>query len=119
MKHILSFIIIPLLLCGTLLGSSKDQDFKGSITEVWSACSKAAAEKFSLTFSDPTSHILTFSTGYSLRSQGMNASVTLKEVGNNTVRVTVTPQKTKEKWSLGAGGSIADKYFKAVSENLK
>lgn len=107
-----------ILLCGTALAGSKEQEFKGSINDVWSACSKAAAEKFSLTFSDSTAHILTFATGKSMRSQGMNASVTLKETKEGKVLVTVTPQKTKEVWSLDAGGSIAKKFFKGVAENL-
>jgi hypothetical protein len=45
----------------------------------------------------------------------MNASVTLKE----KITVSVTPQKTKELFSMGAGGSVAKKFFKAVGENLK
>jgi hypothetical protein len=107
-----------MLLAGNLLASLKTQEFKGTMDQVWSACIRAAADKFSLTFSDKASGVLTFATGTSLRSNGMNASVSLKATDEGKIEVSVTPQKTKQMFAWGAGGSIAQKYFKAIEENL-
>src|SRR5262249_1655716 len=104
--------IALILMASTLSAANKTEEFKGSMDQVWTACVRAASEKFSLKYTDKESRVLTFASGMGMRSWGMDASVRLRETDEGKIEVSVTPQKTKEVWSMGAGGSVAKKYFK-------
>jgi hypothetical protein len=43
----------------------------------------------------------------------------VKELAENRTKVTLNRQKKRQLFAFGAGGRIADKYYKAVSEILK
>lgn len=112
--------LTTILFCCThpLRAGEKSQEFKGTMDQVWTACIRAAGEKFTLLFSDRSSGILTFQTGHSIRSNGFNVSANLKETDEKKIEVSISTQKNNQLWAFGAGGSIAKKYFKAVQENL-
>jgi hypothetical protein len=113
--------IVILLLSSIAFGADKgkEQVFPFPQQAVWQACIKAASQEFTLDYSDKESGILSFSTGISLTSNGFKNSVALKELPSGGVKVTLNTQKKGQVFAWGAGGRIAEKYFKAVEKILQ
>jgi hypothetical protein len=101
-----------------LAGESKSKTFHESIEKTWTACVRAAGEKFTIIHTDKESWILTFSTGTSLTSSGFTCGVNLVKVDDQSTQVILNPQKNKQLFAWGAGGRISEKFFRAVEEYL-
>ena len=55
----------------------------------------------------------------SLTSNGFRGAVTISETDEDEILVKLNTQKKGQLFAWGAGGRIADKFFKALDENLK
>jgi hypothetical protein len=111
-------LLVLLYLVPPLAAESKSQTFQEPIEKTWTACVRAAGEKFTLIHTEKESWILTFSTGISLTSNGFTCSVNLIKIGDKSTQVKLNTQKNKQLFAWGAGGRISKKFFKAVEEYL-
>jgi len=119
------------LTCGLLLvvlsvtaGIAKDKDDKTrtydvSFEKVWEAVVASANENFVIEHSDKESGILNFHSGISMASNGFRCGVVVKKTDDGKVRVQLNTQKKAQLFAWGAGGRIADKFFKGVENYLK
>jgi len=112
------FVFLATSTAVVALGGEKERVFDGTYDAVWDACVRAANQEFTLEHSEKQSGVLSFRTGASLTSWGFRVGVIVTEIDENRIRVTLNPQKTQFQFAWGAGGRIADKYFKAVRMNL-
>ncbi len=114
----LAFFFALLLLAAPLSASPKRAIFTGSADEVFDAAVKAAQRHWSVRFSDRKTGMLTFTTGMSLTSNGMECSAVIKPLDNRSVEVTLTPHKKAQVFAWDVGKRIADKFFAAIAEEL-
>lgn len=61
---------------------------------------------------------LSFTTGTSARTWGMDCSVLIERVTDAEARVTVRTQKKHQLYAWNVGESIAKKYFDAIQDEL-
>jgi len=98
---------------------SKERVYNADFEKVWTACVQAANENFVMEHSEKESGILNFHSGTSLTSNGFRVGVTVIKLDDGRTKVVLNPQKKGQLFAWGAGGRIADKYFKAVNSKLE
>lgn len=116
-------LVLPVLLlcvCQIVWASAREQDYTASKQAVFNAAVKVIQKDWNITFMDRESGIISFKTGTSLRSNGMECQVSVIEVSASQTKLRVGAQKTGGQLvAWGAGGSIASKVFKGVEDELK
>lgn len=121
MRQLICALII-VLACTPVLGKDKDdkaRTFDAPIEKVWEAVVASANENFVIEHSDKDSGILNFHSGISMTSNGFRCGVVVKKNDDGKVRVQLNTQKKAQLFAWGAGGRIADKFFKGVENYLK
>lgn len=108
-----------LALCIPALASPKKHDFKGTMDQVFDAALVSAQKNWTVEFADRKAHMLTFHSGVSLTSNGMECSASFRDVKPGTVEVILHTQKKMQVYAWGVGGRIADKFFKAIDQQLE
>jgi PEGA domain len=115
-------LVLPVLLlcmCQIVWASAKEQDYTASKQAVFNAAVKVIQKDWNITFMDRESGIISFKTGTSVRSYGMECQVSVIEVSASQTKLRVGAQKTGGQLvAWGAGGSIASKVFKGVEDEL-
>ncbi|HWX39596.1 MAG TPA: hypothetical protein VN345_00475 [Blastocatellia bacterium] len=96
----------------------KERVYNAGFDVVWPACVRAANENFVLEHTEKESGVLSFHTGMSLTSNGFFVGVSVIKLDETHTKVVLNPQKKRQLVAWGAGGRIADKYFKGVEKNL-
>ena len=111
-------VMVP---CLVMAQEKKDREriYTEDFDRVWTACVQAANENFAIEHSEKESGILNFHSGKSLTSNGFRVGVTVIKMEDERIKVVINPQKKDQLFAWGAGGRIADKYFKAVDKLLK
>jgi hypothetical protein len=113
-------VIFFVLFCVEAEAADKEHTFKADVDAVWNACLKVANSEFTLQASDKENHLFSFRSGVSLTSWGFTIGGTVKPGSDNSTTVVLHPQKAGQQvFAWGAGGRIADKFFKAVETELK
>jgi hypothetical protein len=122
MKQLVAMLVLLMFvssMCHTVWASSKEQDYSASKQAVFNATVKVIQKDWNITFMDRESGIISFKTGTSLRSNGMECQVSVIAVSETETKLRVGAQKTGGQWvAWGAGGSIASKIFKGVEDEL-
>ena len=119
MKRNLVLPVLLLCVCQIVWASAKEQDYTASKQAVFNAAVKVIQKDWNITFMDRESGIISFKTGTSLRSNGMECQVSVIEVSASQTKLRVGAQKTGgQVVAWGAGGSIASKVFKGVEDEL-
>lgn len=118
-------IAVLALLSSLELVSAKDKKdrervYDAPFDKVWTACVRAANEKYTITFSNKADGVISFEQGMSWKtnSWGMKVGVTVVALGETQTKVTINPQK-KQSQASWAGGDISRKFFAAVENALK
>lgn len=114
--------VLPMLLlsmCQIVGASAKEQDYAASKQAVFNAAVKVIQKDWNINFLDRETGIISFKTGTSFRSNGMECQVSVIEVSASQTELRVGAQKTGgQVVAWGAGGSIASKIFKGVEDEL-
>lgn len=119
MYKIFTMILVSLVVSPCMVeAKQKRKTFQGTPEQVFRAGLKAAQKHWRVTFSDKETLMFSFSTGTSLTTWGMDVGVTLKNLGSDRVEVIVGTQKKLQLFAWGAGGRIADKFFKELERQL-
>ena len=92
-KAAAAVLIRFLLVSGAMAHALKTATFEGNIDEVFDAAVKVAQADWSVSYADRKTGTLSFTTGTSSTSNGMECSAILEEVPGTQVRVTVKTQK--------------------------
>jgi hypothetical protein len=115
-------LVLPVLLlsmCQIVWASAKEQDYTASKQAVFNAAVRVIQKEWNITFMDRESGIISFKTGTSVRSYGMECQVSVIEVSASQTKLRIGAQKTGGQLvAWGAGGSIASKVFKGVEDEL-
>ena len=120
MKRMLVLSVLLLSMCQIVWASAKEQDYTASKQAVFNAAVRVIQKDWNITFMDRETGIISFKTGTSLRSNGMECQVSVIEVSASQTKLRVGAQKTGGQLvAWGAGGSIASKVFKGVEDELK
>lgn len=111
-------IIVTVLLVAPAFAVSKKAVFTGTPDEVFDAAVKAAQANWSVKFADRKTGTVTFSTGMSFTSNGMECSAVIAPNSDGRVGVTLTTQKKAQIFAWDVGKRIADKFFAAITQQL-
>jgi len=119
-KHHSILIAVAVLLCSVVLSASpKETIIEGTPEEVFSAVLKVAQSNWVVTFADRPTGIISFNTGTSLTSNGMECSAWVQPQSDGRIQITVkTQKKNGQIIAWGVGDRIADKLFKGVIDEL-
>lgn len=113
-------ILASLVLSSALAygGEPKIGTFSGSRSDVFTAAVRAAQKNWAVRFADEKQGVVTFSTGISMTSNGMECSAIIEEIEPGKTRVTMKSQKKAQLYAWGVGGRIAKKFFAAIDAEL-
>jgi hypothetical protein len=118
-RAMLLLALITVLPLSLFAGAPKIKQFDGSMDDVFTAALKAAQSNWSVTFSDRASGLVSFNTGTSFTSNGMECSATLQEMKDGKIQISLKTQKKHGQIvAWGVGDRIADKWFKAIAAQL-
>ncbi len=119
-KAAAAVLILFLLVSGAMAHALKTATFEGNIDEVFDAAVKVAQADWSVSYADRKTGTLSFTTGTSFTSNGMECSAILEEVPGTQVRVTVkTQKKNGQIYAWGVGDRIASKLFDGIGDELR
>ncbi len=124
MKRSICGLVVLLVLSSVAGGKDKEKDdktrtYNAPYEKVWDAVVASANENFVIEHSEKESGILNFHSGISMSSNGFRCGVVVKKRDDGKVRVQLNTQKKAQLFAWGAGGRIADKFFKGVDLYLK
>jgi len=120
LKTLATALSLFLLVSFAVAHSPKTATFEGTIDEVFDAAVKVAQADWSVSYADRKTGTLSFTTGTSLTSNGMECSVILEEVPGTQVRATVkTQKKNGQIYAWGVGDRIASKLFDGMGDELR
>ena len=126
-----AFFLVLIFLTGTsavLSAKPKERVFDAPADQLFQAALTVAREHHVVTYVDKASLTFTFSSGVSLTSWGFVANVSVKRLSPKQVEQAWAPdlasvlvinvQKKGQLFAWGAGGRLAEKFFKRVKEEL-
>jgi hypothetical protein len=116
MKRVI--VCFLLLLSTAAVAATKTYTFEGSMEEVFDAAVKVAQTDWSVTFADRKTAMISFNTGMSLTSNGMECSAQLEPLEGGKVRISMKTQKKAQMYAWGVGDRIADKWFKGIDAEM-
>jgi hypothetical protein len=117
--RILVLALLISLCSAALFAAGKQTIIEGTQKEVFTAALKAAQANWAVTFADRQAAMISFNTGTSLTSNGMECGVRFQAMDAGHVQVTVrTQKKNGQIIAWGVGDRIADKLFKALRNEL-
>lgn len=120
LKLLASAVVLGTMLVIPSMASEKKATFSGSIDDVFNAAQLSAHKEWALSYSDRSTHLMSFVTGRSFASRGMECSVTLRPAAQGQVEVVVhTQKKNNQKFAFGAGDRIAKKFFAGIKDELE
>lgn len=126
MKKLLAALVILLLAVSAAVGDDKKEKeddktkvFDAPYEKVWEAAIASANANFVIEHSEKESGILNFHSGMSMASNGFRCGVVVTKTDDGKVRVQLNTQKKAQLFAWGAGGRIADKFFKGMTKYLK
>ena len=99
--------------------SDKEHIYTASYDAVWAACVASAKENFAVETADKENGLLTFQTGISATSNGFRVGVALVKLDDGRIKVKANTQKKMQLVAWGAGGRIAEKFFKSVDAAIE
>lgn len=113
-------VAILTLVFSTLLFAEPRRAFvEGTQEEVFTAVLKVAQADWSVTFADRPTGMISFNTGTSFTSNGMECSVVVQKLAEGRAQISIkTQKKNGQVIAWGAGDRIADKLLKGVSAEL-
>ena len=76
-------------------------------------------ENFAVETADKENGLLTFQTGISMTSNGFRVGVSLVKLDDGRIKVKTNTQKKMQLVAWGAGGRIAEKFFKSVDTAIE
>lgn len=116
-------MMIALILTGAATASAKPKEKtypNADPDKLFVLLEKAVHSKFVITFADKDAMLVSFKTGTSLRSKGMDVNASVEKLDVGGAKIVVNAQKAHgQALAWGAGDSIADDVFKLVDEELK
>ena len=119
MKPIIPYVFLLTMLGSLAFASDKKATFRGSADEIFNAAQASAQKSWAVIFSDRASHMMSFATGRSFFSRGMECAVTLDELQDGQVEVVVhTQKKSGQKFAFNTGDRIAKKFFGGIRDVL-
>jgi hypothetical protein len=130
-KQVLMAVVITSLLCqiataddrnkGKLYErkSDKERIYKVEFEPLWIAAIAAAKEHFTVDQIHKEEGLFTFTSGAGFTTHGFNVNVAFSKDEEGGTRIKLNFYKRKAQlFSWGAGGNIADKFFKSLDEAL-
>ena len=121
MSKLLALILASLIVfcLPAIAHSPKTATFDGSLDEVFDAAVRTAQSDWSVTFADRKTGTISFATGTSFTSNGMECSASLQPMGGRQVVVTLkTQKKNGQIIAWGVGDRIASKFFEGIKSEL-
>lgn len=119
LRAVAGVLTLFLLASAAVAHAPKTATFEGSIDEVFDAAVKVAQANWSVSYADRKTGTLSFTTGTSLTSNGMECSAILEEVPGTQVRVTLkTQKKNGQIYAWGVGDRIASKLFNGIGDEI-
>jgi hypothetical protein len=126
MRRISSALLILLLGVSAAIAAGKKEKeddktriFNADYDKVWEAAVASANENFVIEHSEKESGILNFHSGISLTGNGFRCGVLITKLEDGRVRVQLNTQKKAQIFAWGAGGRIAEKFFKGMTRYLE
>ena len=111
-------VLLFLVASSTAVAKPKEQTFDAPRDRVFAALTKVIETHHVLTVADEKNFVISFHTGMSVTSYGMNCTASLEPDGSKT-KVIINTQKTeKQMFAYGAGDRIANNIFKWISDEL-
>ena len=130
-KRILVAAFITSLLCQSAVAddrnknklydrkSDKERIYKVEFQSLWAAAIAAAKEHFTVDEIHKDEGLFTFTSGAGFTTHGFNVNVAFMKDDEGGTRIKLNFHKRKAQlFSWGAGGNIADKFFKSLDEAL-
>lgn len=119
MQKMLAQSALLFMLAQSLFASDKTAVVRGNTDEVFDAVATSAQRYWTVSFADRRTQMLSFVTGRSFTSKGMECSVRLRPVDKERIEIVMHTQKKGEQlFAFGVGDRIADKLFDTVKEEL-
>ena len=99
--------------------SDKERTYAAEMQEVWLAAIEAAKEHFTIDQIHKEEGIFTFTSGAGFTTHGFNVNVSFKKDPEGGTNIKLNFHKRKAQlYSWGAGGNIAEKFFKSMDKIL-
>jgi len=115
----LAILLVVFFLIATSAAAPKTYIFSGTIDEAFDAAVRVIQANWSMSYADRKTATLSFNTGTSFTSNGMECSAALEQVQPGQVRMTLkTQKKNGQVIAWGVGDRIASKLFKGIDAEL-
>ena len=99
--------------------SDKERIYKVEFDALWLAAIEAAKEHFTIDQVHKDEGLFTFTSGAGFTTHGFDVNVSFSKDDEGKTRIKLNFHKRKTQlFSWGAGGNIADKFFKTLDEKL-
>jgi hypothetical protein len=118
MKKALYICLVLALAVPALAGDPKIGEFKASPHDVFTAAVRSAQKNWAVKFADEKSGVITFTSGISMTSNGMECSALVEPMSDGGTRVTLRTAKKAQLYAWGVGGRIAKKFFEGIDKEL-
>jgi hypothetical protein len=92
--------------------------FDGTPDEVFNAAVKVIQADWAVSYADRQTMTLSFTTGTSATTWGMDCSAVLEQVSPGQIKMTIKAQKKHQLYAFGVGDRIASKLFKGMEAEL-
>ena len=120
--QVLFVVSLAILVPTSVQAKPKKKTFNNSASEVFQAALRTARERYVVSYVDEKNLMLTFETGVSAFSYGFNANASVEPEAENRASLLINVQKKNVGKTFtiaaGAGGRMADDFFKQVEEEL-
>lgn len=122
MKHTAFVLLLVLCSVATAFAKPKVKIFNNPAVEVFQAALRTARERHVVTYVDEKNMLLTFETGTSLLSYGFICNASVEPLSKRRSKLIINVQKKNAgkdvSFAFGAGGRLAEKFFRQVKEEL-
>jgi len=101
--------------------AAKDRLFNVPSDVLFESAVKIAARDYKLDYANSEKLTFTFRTGASAASFGLNVTAVVQQLGPNQSRLALDMKNadSRQMFSWGAGGRVADQFFKSVEDDLQ
>lgn len=124
MKRIVPAVALVFLFLVQPLAAQKESDkdamFQLTRAEVYDAALAVVKEHYTLVAAVREEDVITYQTGYSLTSNGLQVTVNIEEPNDKgEVWMHLRPAKKQQLFAWGAGGRASKKFIGQVRDQLK
>lgn len=119
-RRVAVLVLMLLLPMSVLRAKSKEKVFNADSQKLFDAAVRVASSNHKVLEVDKENRRFSFQTGTSMASRGFNCRAKVEAVSESSSKLTLDVEKRHgQMFAWGAGDRMAEKFFRAVEEELR